>query len=256
MTGCVSRTVTHDGALLRLRFHHAKGNILTAAIVSELRERLAAASAPALKLVVIEGAGPDFSFGASIPEHAPGNIDRALPDFHRLITDLLDAPAATAAVVRGRCLGGGFELVLACDAVFAADTAQFGLPEISLGVFPPVASILLPARVGLARATSAVLRGDTTAAGQWHRAGLIEELVPEAALDSTVENWFARHLMPKSPSAIRFAARAVRQRLREELARSLPLIERLYLADLMATHDAAEGIAAFLGKRTPRWTGQ
>jgi cyclohexa-1,5-dienecarbonyl-CoA hydratase len=252
----VSPVLTHDGALLRLRFHHAKGNILTAGLVADLRAALGGASAPALKLIVLEGAGADFSFGASVPEHAPGEIDRVLPQFHALITELLDAPAATAALVRGRCLGGGFELALACDLIFAAGTAQFGLPEINLGVFPPVGAILLPVRVGLARATAAVLRGDALSAGQWHRAGLIEALASEAALDDTMKDWFARHLAAKSPSAIRFAARAVRQGAREQLARALPPIERLYLTDLMATHDSAEGIAAFIEKRPPRWTGQ
>ena len=67
---------------------------------------------------------------------------------------------ATAAVVCGRCLGGGFELALACDYIFAADEATFGLPEIKLGAFPPAASVLLPRRVGVARSTAAILAGD------------------------------------------------------------------------------------------------
>jgi cyclohexa-1,5-dienecarbonyl-CoA hydratase len=254
--GFVSRELVHDGAVLKLEFRHPKGNLLTAEVVSALREALARAPSRVLKLIAIQGAGRDFSFGASVPEHAPGEIDRVLPEFHRLVADLLDASAATAAIVRGRCLGGGFELALACDLIFAAETAQLGLPEISLGVFPPVGSILLPARVGLARGTAAVLRGDSRSAGEWHRAGLIQELAPEASLDGVVDGWFTRYLASKSPSAIRFAARAVRHGVRERLNAALPSIERLYLSDLMATHDAAEGIAAFLEKRPPRWTGE
>src|SRR5690606_8128747 len=92
---------------------------------------------------------------------------------HALIYDLLDAPAPTAAIVRGRCFGGGFELALACDFVFAADTASFSLPEIALGVFPPAASVLLPLRAGGARATRAILTGEVTAAGEWADAGLV-----------------------------------------------------------------------------------
>ncbi|PYR57647.1 MAG: cyclohexa-1,5-dienecarbonyl-CoA hydratase, partial [Acidobacteria bacterium] len=115
---------------------------------------------PHLKLITIEGDGPDFSFGASVPEHAPDEIARVLPEMHALIERLLDAPAVTAAIVRGRCLGGGFELALACDFIFAAADAVMGLPEIALGVFPPAASALLPVRIGAARATRAIVTGE------------------------------------------------------------------------------------------------
>ena len=143
------------------RFHHPKGNIVTCEMIAALRAGLENMSQnPHLKLVTIEGAGPDFSFGASIPEHAPDEIERVLPEMHGLVVDLLELPALTAAIVRGRCLGGGFELALACDFIFAAEDAVFGLPEIKLGVFPPAASVLLPARIGLARAMPAILTGE------------------------------------------------------------------------------------------------
>lgn len=241
--------------MLTLTFHHPTGNILTSEIVSALRAALTEAPSSTLKLVLLDGGGPDFSFGASVPEHAPGEIERVLPEFHRLVSDLLHVPAATGAVVRGRCLGGGFELALACDLIFAADDAQLGLPEIALGVFPPVGSILLPLRAGLSRATSSVLRGDPRPAADWHAAGLVELLAPAAELAAEVSRWHERHLAPKSSSAIRFACRAVRQGARELVARVLPVIEQLYLTELMRTHDAAEGIAAFTQKRAPGWTG-
>src|SRR5204862_2146916 len=124
---------------------------------------------PRLKLVTIEGAGADFSFGASIPEHAPAEIGRVLPEFHALIDALLDLPVATAALVRGRCLGGGFEIALACDFIFAEQSAVFGLPEIALGVFPPAAAALLPPRAGPARATSAIITGKLIPASDWQQ---------------------------------------------------------------------------------------
>jgi cyclohexa-1,5-dienecarbonyl-CoA hydratase len=254
VSGFVVPEQAHGGAVLRLRFHHPTGNLLTRSLVSALREALTAAPSSALKMIVLEGAGQDFSFGASIPEHAPGEIEYALPEFHRLVLDLLDVPAVTAAAVRGRCLGGGFELALACDFVFAAPDATFGLPEIGLGVFPPAASMLLPARVGQARATAAVLRGDPLTADEWQRAGLIEEVAED--VEQTIDDWFSRHLATRSPAALRFAAQAVRYSLRERVHASLGALEQLYLGELMATHDAAEGIAAFLQKRTPEWSGE
>jgi cyclohexa-1,5-dienecarbonyl-CoA hydratase len=252
----VASELTHDGSVLTLRFHHAKGNIITAEIVAALRTALAASRSPQLRLILLEGEGHDFSFGASVPEHAPGEIDRVLPAFHRLIVEMVSAPAATGALVRGRCLGGGFELTLACDFIFAADDSELGLPEISLGVFPPAASVLLPLRVGHARAVSAVLRGDARGAPEWRDAGLIELVAPAAALRAKVVEWYARHLAPNSPAAIRYASAALRRALRHQLASALPEIERLYLSDLMRSHDAVEGIAAFTEKRAPRWTGQ
>ena len=83
----------------------------------------------------------------------------------------------TAALVRGRCLGGGFEIALACDFIFAEESAVFGLPEIALGVFPPAASALLPPRVGTARATSAIISGKPRPAVEWQQAGLVESVV-------------------------------------------------------------------------------
>ena len=135
------------------------GNSITVDIVRALRTGLeSAAQNPHLKLITVAGEGADFSFGASIPEHTADRIGAVLPEMHALLEDLLDAPSVTAAIVRGRCLGGGFELALACDFIFAAEDAAFGLPEIALGVFPPAGSLLLPARVGSARAGRTIVR--------------------------------------------------------------------------------------------------
>jgi cyclohexa-1,5-dienecarbonyl-CoA hydratase len=169
---------------------------------------------------------------------------------------LLDAPAPTAAVVRGRCLGGGFELALACDLIFAADNATFGLPEVALGVFPPAAAALLPPRVGAARATVTILSGAAVPAAEWLAAGLVTAVAPDAELTSAVDRWFETHLAPKSASALRHAARAARAALRRDVATLLPELERLYLNEVMRTKDAREGIAAFLEKRSPRWSDQ
>jgi cyclohexa-1,5-dienecarbonyl-CoA hydratase len=241
--------------ILRLEIPPSKGNLITAAAATTLRGSLGSAGSTAgLKLIVVEAKGPDFSFGASVPEHAPGEIERVLPEMHRLIFDLLDAPAPTAAIVRGRCLGGGFELALACDFLFAAEDAVLGLPEIKLGVFPPAGAALLPLRVGASRASRAILTGETRPAAEWHAAGLVTLVAPAARLASEFERWFHTHIRPHSAAALRYAAKAARLTLREEVLRTLPALERLYLDHLMRTADAAEGVAAFTEKRAPRWT--
>lgn len=257
MSAPVSVAFNHDRSRAAFTLFHPKGNIVTAEMVGALRTGLETiADNPHLKLITIEGAGSDFSFGASIPEHAPDRIGDVLPEMHRLIDDLLDAPAATAALVRGRCLGGGFELALACDFIFAADDATFGLPEIALGVFPPAAAALLPLRIGAARATRAVLTGAPRPAVEWRDAGLLEFVVSAETLDAEVERWFVTHLAPRSAAALRHAVAAARMELAGRVRQTLPELERLYLDELMRTHDAAEGIAAFIARRAPEWTNR
>ncbi|MBA2303292.1 MAG: enoyl-CoA hydratase/isomerase family protein [Acidobacteria bacterium] len=255
MTEPLSVAFSADQTRAAFTLFHPKGNIITADLVRALRFALdGIAQNPHLKLITLEGAGEDFSFGASIPEHTPGEIARVLPELHALIYELLDVPAPTAAVVRGRCLGGGFELALACDFIFAADTATFALPEISLGVFPPAASALLPPKVGYASAIGAVVTGERTSAGAWHRTGLVTMLADVSGLGAAVDAWFATHLAPRSAAALRHAVAAARMGLVAHVRDLLPKLEQLYLDDLMRTHDAIEGVDAFIARRTPAWT--
>ena len=255
MNAPVQVAFNRDQTRAAFRLFHPKGNIITAEMIRAFSQSLETiAENPRLKMVTIEGAGADFSFGASIPEHAPGEIARVLPEAHALIHALLDLPVVTAALVRGRCLGGGFEIALACDFIFAEASAVFGLPEVALGVFPPAAAALLPARVGTARATSTILTGQSRPAADWHDAGLLEAVFADGTLDGEVDRWFEAQLRWKSAAALRHATAAARLALRQHVRAVLPELERLYLRDLMQTHDAAEGIAAFLEKRAPRWT--
>jgi cyclohexa-1,5-dienecarbonyl-CoA hydratase len=246
----------HAGTMLRLVLERPKANLISLELIAALRRSVQAFPVRLpVKLVTIEGAGAHFSYGAVVEEHAPDRIASVLAELHALLRELVALPAPTLAIVRGRCLGGGFELALACDAMIAADDAVLGLPEIALGVFPPAGAALLPVRVGAARAARAVLEGEALPARWWADAGLIEHVVPAADLDHTVDRWFEQHVAPRSATALRFAARAVRWPVREALDRALPELERLYLDDLMKTADAVEGIRAFTEKRAPRWGG-
>jgi cyclohexa-1,5-dienecarbonyl-CoA hydratase len=252
-----SVSVSFDPRQTRAAFtiFHPKGNIITREMVASLRSALEmAAENPHLKLITIEGAGADFSFGASIPEHAPGQIDDVLPEMHALVYELLEAPAPTAALVRGRCFGGGFELALACDLIFAEEDARFALPEIQLGLFPPAASALLPVKAGQAPAARTILTGATVGVRDPAVAPLLALVATPGELGAQVESWFQQHLAPRSAAALRHAASAARAGLVAHVRTVLPGLERLYLEDLMRTQDAVEGIDAFLAKRKPAWT--
>jgi cyclohexa-1,5-dienecarbonyl-CoA hydratase len=120
-------------------------------------------------------------------------------------------------------------------------------------VFPPAASALLPPRIGTARATSAILTGKTISSADAWQSGLLEFVADDGTVDAAVDRWFDAYLRKKSAAALRHAAAAARLSLRQHVTAILPELEGLYLNDLMRTEDAAEGIAAFLGKREPRW---
>jgi cyclohexa-1,5-dienecarbonyl-CoA hydratase len=237
------------------------GNAITDTMVGAMREALARIAGESndgapTKLLTIESAGPDFSFGASLDEHVPARIGEVLPRFHGLVAELLRLPVATAAVVNGRCLGGGFELALACDMIFASDDAVLGLPEIRVGAFPPVGAILLPIKAGASRAAAAVLSGTASPAATWARAGLIEQIVPRAELAGCVDGWYHGKLERHSAAALRRAVLASRMVVLRTFDALLPHAERMYLDDLLTTADAAEGVAAFLDKRPPKWSNR
>jgi cyclohexa-1,5-dienecarbonyl-CoA hydratase len=255
MATMVRSEVRLDGGHLRLILDQPKGNIISLALMQDLLRALETVGrSPAIKLVTIEGAGDHFSYGASVEEHRPDVIPQVLPELHRVVRALLAVQAPTAAIVRGRCLGGGFEIALACDLIFASTSSVLGVPEISLGVFPPAAAALLPPRVGVSRAASAILTGEARPVERWVEAGLVEFTAPPQELDDAVDRWFQANLTLRSAAALRCAALASRVALRRHVDAVLPELERFYLDTLMHTNDAVEGIAAFLEKRPPVWS--
>ena len=106
-----------------------------------------------------KGAGVQISFGASVPEHLPGEVDVMIPEFHELFRAMFRSRVFVVAAIRGQCLGGGLEVVTYCHRVVAHATATLGQPEIRLGVFAPVASVLLPERITRPHAEELLLTG-------------------------------------------------------------------------------------------------
>ena len=240
------------GAVWRVGFGATKGNVLDSLLVAELSELFRRAGRePGLKAIVVEGRGEHFSFGASVQEHLPEHVAGMLRGFHGLFRLLFASAVATVAVVRGRCLGGGLELATACHRVYASRDARLGQPEIALGVFAPVASLLLAERVGRPAAEDLCLSGRTLDAEEALRIGLVDGLADDPAAPALA--YVRERLLPHSASSLRFAVRAVRTSLAERFEREIERLERLYLDELMATADAVEGIRAFLEKRKPEW---
>jgi cyclohexa-1,5-dienecarbonyl-CoA hydratase len=253
----VNTVSVRDGAWRRIVLDAPPGNLLSLELVRALGAAIhALESERGIKWLTIEGAGAEFSYGAKIQEHTPEMMPTVLPETHRVFKRLLAFPAPTAALVEGRCLGGGFELALSCDDIIATDTATFGLPEIRLAAFAPAAAALLPVRVGASRATRAIVTGQTQDARYWHDAGLLSMVAPQASLLDAAEAWFDSHLAPHSAVALSHAVAAARLTVRAQAEPALDAAERDYLGSLLKTADAAEGVQAWLEKRPPQWNNQ
>jgi cyclohexa-1,5-dienecarbonyl-CoA hydratase len=245
----------HDGQVARLTLNAPKANILDSdmmagldGLLSDLRDR------QELKLLELTGAGDHFSFGASVQEHAREQAPAMLRQFHGLFHALIELAVPAAALVSGQCLGGGLELALMCNFLFADRSARLGQPEINLGVFAPPASLILPLKIGQHKADEMLLTGRSYTAEEAASMGLVTALFNDReAMLLGVDEWLVKNILPKSAAALRFAVRAARLRFNDLLTVQLRSIEALYLDRLMSTHDANEGIASFLEHRKPSW---
>jgi cyclohexa-1,5-dienecarbonyl-CoA hydratase len=241
------------GGVARLSLARPPLNILTIAMMREVAAALeAGAREPGLKALVVAAEGKAFSAGAAVEEHTADLVAEMLEAFHAMIRRLRNFPALTVAAVQGAALGGGCELATACDLVVAAEGARLGQPEVALGVFPPAAAALFPALIGRGRALELLLTGEAVTAAEAARLGLIARAVPAEALEREVAALVAR-VQDKSAAVLRLAKRAVLQGLGQPFEAALERAEAIYLKELMATADAAEGLRAFLEKRQPAW---
>jgi cyclohexa-1,5-dienecarbonyl-CoA hydratase len=241
-----------DGALLRLRLARPKANIVDAEMIAALDGALLAHRAQtSLRGVLLDAEGPNFSFGASVEEHLPAQCAQMLASLHALVVAMIEFPAPILVAVRGQCLGGGLEVALAGSLIFAAPDAQFGQPEMKLGVFAPAASVLLPYRVNQPFAEDLLFSGRSIGASEAHAAGLVHTVFDDP--ETAALAWFNQHLAGKSAAALACALTAARGAMLRDVRQRLAEVERLYLDKLMATRDANEGLTAFLAKRKPQW---
>lgn len=193
-----------------------------------------------------------FSAGVAVEEHVEETIYQMLDSFHAIFRQLEQIAKPTIAVVDGAALGGGCELVAACDIVIASDRARFGQPEIKLGVFPPVAAVLLPLVIGEKRARELILTGEIIDAMEASRLGLCNHVVPPAHLDGKLLEVLAK-LRELSSTSLQFTRQAMDLGRGRTLDSALTEQENIYLHELMKTADANEGIKAFMEKRKPVW---
>jgi cyclohexa-1,5-dienecarbonyl-CoA hydratase len=238
--------------IARLTLHRPPLNILTLEMTQELNEALENLSgAGQLKALVVRATGKAFCAGVDVADHLPERAQAMIRAFNELCRQLHALPMPTIAIVQGAALGGGMELVIACDMVLAARSARFGQPEIKLGVFPPVAAALLPSYTGYRQAARLLFTGETIHAEEAARLGLVTCVVEDAELEAAQERLLTQ-LLNLSAAALAMTKRALLLGAQRGES-ALPEIEDLYIHTLMATSDAREGIQAFMEKRSPVW---
>jgi cyclohexa-1,5-dienecarbonyl-CoA hydratase len=176
-----------------------------------------------------------------------------IPRFMATIRALNEFPLPVLAAVRGRCLGGGFELAQAADVIVAGTSARFGQPEIVLGVTAPAACALLPHRCGGGLAAALLFTGDPIDAAEARAAGLVRTVVADEDVDAESQR-LAERIAQHSRAALALTKRGLRAGAMALEAEALRRNESIYLGDLMRTEDALEGLRAVLEKRRPAWT--
>jgi enoyl-CoA hydratase len=252
------RLAGHPGVALVTIDRPEARNALNFALLAQLAEVLETLDRDGeVRAVVLSGAGERaFAAGADIVELAEQTPERLAAEGHFEAWDRIAAIGLPIiAAVRGYALGGGCELAMSCDLIVAGDDAQFGQPEIRIGVMPGAGGTQrLTRAIGQARAMELILTGRMLPAEEALAAGLVSRVVPAGdTLASAIE--LADTIAGMPPVAVRAAKAAVRSAAELPLSEGLRR-ERAAFFALFATDDQREGMAAFMAKRSPSWTGR
>jgi enoyl-CoA hydratase/carnithine racemase len=247
-----------DIAWLTLNRPQAR-NALSRALMSALESAIDAAAAdPAVRIVVIAAAGPAFCAGHDLREirAEPGRAayEALFVQCSRLMTKLVRLPKPVIARVHGVATAAGCQLVASCDLAIAAETARFATPGVNIGLFCSTPMVALSRAVGRKQAMEMLLTGDLIDAARAREIGLVNRVVPEAALDGDVTA-LAGQIAAKSPLTLAIGKEAFYRQAEMDLDAAYAYASEVMTRNMLA-RDAEEGIDAFLGKRPPVWTGK
>jgi cyclohexa-1,5-dienecarbonyl-CoA hydratase len=227
-----------------IRLNSAPSNIFDFDLMDQLSEALDQTAN--VSLLVISSALEHFSFGVDVKIHTPELSEQMLKKFHDVIRKLYNHKGITVSILNGYALGGGMELALVCDFIFAQRDAVVGFPEIRLACFPPVASILLPRKIG-AKASNYLYTGRLIHAVAAEEIGIIEGVFADNA-DELLET-----IRLHSLSAMSLLKKVLRRTSGFDFDADLSKAEEIYLNELLGISDMSEGISAFIEKRSPRF---
>lgn len=249
-------STSRQGGVARIDIARPPLNVLDIPTMEEFNVALDAVLADQadLQVLVIGAQGEKaFSAGVDVADHTPEKMDRMIGAFHGIFLRLDKMQIPVIAAVKGAALGGGCELALFCDMIVASDTLKIGQPEIKVGVFPPVAAVVLPRVIPEKKAFELLVGGEVIRADEAKACGLVNQVFPLAEFDASFEK-FLKIFTSLSGSVMKETKKAIRAAKGLSFPDALHKVEGLYLNDMMKTADAKEGLAAFLEKRAPVWT--
>lgn len=231
-------------------------NVLDIPTMQEINVALKAVKAKeaSLKALVITAEGPKaFSAGVDVADHTEDKMDMMIGVFHDIFRNMDSLLLPTIGAVRGAALGGGCELALFCDMIVADDRLKIGQPEVKVGVFPPIAAVMLPRLIPEKKAFELIVGGEVIKADEAKALGLVNHVFPAAEFDAEFAK-FLKVFTSLSASVMKETKKAILAAKGLPFNDALSKVEKLYLGDLMTTKDAKEGLAAFMEKRAPVWT--
>jgi len=250
-----------QGPILRLTLDNPPANALSVAVVAALQAELdRARDDTSVRVVIIAAAGSLFSGGHDLKEMTAhrGHADNGKAFFERifavcaqLMQSIVDHPKPVIAEVDGIATAAGCQLVASCDLAVASDRSRFGVNGINVGLFCTTPAVALTRNIGMKRAMEMLLTGEMIDAATALEFGLVNRVVPSAALSDTVAG-LAMMIAAKSPLAVKLGKQAVRKQAGISLADAYADASRAMVENMLAA-DAEEGISAFFEKREPNW---
>lgn len=242
-----------EDGVAHLTLNRPEHNLLNEPMLREIAAGIeSTADRDDIKLLVLDSACAVFSGGIDLGEYTSARVFQMLDAFHSAFNAMLEVGKPVLVVVDGPAIGGGAELAAFGDLVIATPRARFAQPEITIGVFPPLASTILPFIVGPKLALELVLTGQAISAERARELGLVNQLVPEAQLEKAVKEWIAR-ITAQSGAVLTMAKRAVLGSMGLSLRDGLRHSRNIFLNELYRLEDSQEGLRALVEKRKPQW---
>lgn len=238
----------------RITLNTPPSNWLTIVMMKEINEALFQVKMDhTIQVLVFDHAGEKaFCDGVDVADHTADKVNEMIEVFHRMFRLMHELDCTTVAIVNGRCLGGGCELMSFCDIVIASEKARIGQPEIAVGVFPPVAAAWFPKIIGLKKTYELLLTGKIISAKEAEAIGLVNVVLPLENFKENVDKYLADFLNKSLPIAM-WTKRTIKAGLNVDFLEALRISEVMYLDGCMKQEDAVEGISSFLEKRKPVW---
>lgn len=242
-----------ENGVARMTLNRPEHNLLNEAMLRELADAITfAGERDDVKLIVLDSACNVFCGGIDIGEYTSQRVFQMLDAFHSAFSGMLEVGKPVLCVINGPAIGGGAELAAFGDLVIATPKARFAQPEISIGVFPPLASTILPFLVGPKTALELVLTGEPVTAERALELGLVNRLVPEAQLEKTVNDLVAKIAAHSGP-VLTMAKKAILGGMGLSLREGLKHSMNIFLNELYRLEDSQEGLLALIEKRKPNW---